>query len=170
MRAVLWGGGIVIFGLAFFVLLPSFSLQNTGSATLVQVNSAEVLGTATLSPIQGGQATVIDVQVQHLMPNSAYALSIHAGSCYGFLLTALQPAVTDMNGNGSSSTTLGAQMQSSWFIALHTGKSTKSPVLACGQVVLSAVISGTGQPTSTPTIIPTIPAQFPNTGGGPPQP
>ncbi len=166
MRAVLWGGGIVIFGLAFFIILPSFALQNSGSATLVQVNGASVLGTATLSPIQGGQATAVNVQVQHLAPNSTYALSIHAGSCYGMLLTALQPAVTDINGNGSSNTTLSAQMQSTWFIVLHNGRSTRSPVLACGQVVLSTVIV---QPTSTPAIVPTMP-QFPNTGGGPPQP
>lgn len=167
MRGVLWVGGFVAVGLVFFVVLPSFALQNSGSATLVQVNSTTVLGTATLSPVQRGQATAITVQVQHLVPNSAYALSIHAGSCFGTLLTALNPAVTDMNGNGSSNTTLGAPIESSWFIVLHSGHSTRSAVLACGQVVLNTVII---QPTSTPVIIPTTPGQFPNTGGGPPQP
>ncbi|HEY7357440.1 MAG TPA: hypothetical protein VH590_13270 [Ktedonobacterales bacterium] len=167
MRGVLWVGGFVAVGLVVFVVLPSFALQNSGSATLVQVNSTTVLGTATLSPTRRGQATTITVQVQHLVPNSAYALSVHAGSCFGTLLTALNPAVTDMNGTGSSNTTLDAPIESSWFIVLHSGHSTRNAVLACGQVVLNTVVI---QPTSTPVIIPTMPEQFPNTGGGPPQP
>lgn len=174
MRAVLWVGGIVIFGVIILLIIPAFNVQDSGSATLVQVNSTTVLGTATLTPIQGGQATMIDVQVQHLVPLANYALSIHAGSCYGTLLTALQPAVTDSNGNGSSSTTLSAPMQGSWFIVLHNGNSTQNDVLACGQVTINDVIAGGGQPTpnpyGTPVIYPpSIPGQFPNTGGGPPQ-
>jgi hypothetical protein len=172
MRAVLWVGGIVIFGVVIFMVVPSFNVQNSGSATLVQINSTTVLGTATLSPTQRGQATLIDVQVQHLIPMSTYALSIHADSCYGALLTALQPAITDSNGSGFSSTTLSAQIQSTWFIVLHNGDSTRNAELACGQVIISPVITGsTPTPNATPIIIyPTIPGQFPNTGGGPPQP
>ena len=167
MRAILWVGGIVIVGVVVFMVVPTFNVQNGGSATLVQVSSTNVLGTATLTPTQRGQATIIDVQVQHLVPMSNYALSIHAGSCYGTLLTALQPAITDSNGSGSSSTTLGAQIESSWFIVLHNGSSTRDDVLACGQVVINPIIT---TPTPTPIIYPTMPGQFPNTGGGPPQP
>ncbi|HLW02819.1 MAG TPA: hypothetical protein VKT82_29455 [Ktedonobacterales bacterium] len=171
MRAVLWVGGIIIFGVIIFIVVPGINLQNSGSATLVQVSSANVLGTATLSPTQGGQATIINVQVQHLVPMSNYALSIHAGSCYGALLTALEPVTTDNNGSGSSSTTLSAQIQSTWFIVLHNGSSTRDDVLACGQVTINAAITNpTPNPYATPIIYPTMPGQFPNTGGGPPQP
>jgi hypothetical protein len=170
MRAVLWVGGIVIFGVIIFMVVPGLNVQESGSATLVQVSSTNVLGTATLSPTQRGQATLIDVQVQHLVPMSNYALSIHAGSCYGALLTALQPAITDSTGSGSSSTVLSAQIQSTWFIVLHTGSSTRDDVLACGQVIISPVVTNpTPNPYETPIIYPTMPGQFPNTGGGPPQ-
>lgn len=173
MRAILWVGGIVIFGVVILVVIPSFTVQNAGNATLVQVNSTNILGTASLSPVQGGQATLINVQVQRLVPDSTYALSIRGGSCYGELLTALQPATTDDSGNGSSSTTLSAQIQSSWFIVLHNGPTTRNAVLACGQVVLNAVVTGTGPPTSNPSYPPntnpSMPGQFPDTGGGPPR-
>ncbi len=169
MRTVLWVGGIVIFGVVILIVVPTFNVQNTGSATLVQVNSANVLGTATLTPTQGGQTTIINVQVQHLVAMSSYALSIQAYSCYGALLTALQPAVTDSTGSGSSSTTLSAPIQSTWFIVLHNGPTTKNAVLACGQVVISEVIATpTPNPYATPNY-PNIPGQFPNTGGGPPK-
>jgi hypothetical protein len=185
MRAVLWIGGLVLLGVVIFIVSPSFTVQQSGSATLVAVNGSDIKGTATLSPLQGGQATMIDVQVQHLEPNSTYALSIHSGSCYGTLLTALQPATTDSTGSGASSTTLSAQIQSSWFIVLHNGDSTRDAVLACGQVVVSAVVTGTEPPIINPNNTPIInltpteippgsatpitPGQFPNTGGGPPQ-
>ena len=173
MRAILWVGGIVIFGVVIIVVIPSFTVQNAGNATLVQVNSTNILGTASLSPVQGGQATQINVQVQRLVPDSTYALSIRGGSCYGELLTALQPATTDDSGNGSSSTTLSAQIQSSWFIVLHNGPTTRNAVLACGQVVLNAVITGNEPPTSNPSYPPntnpSMPGQFPDTGGGPPR-
>lgn len=166
MRAILWIGGLVIVGVIVFIAVPSFNVQNAGSATLVAVNGSTTFGTATLTPVQGGQATQIDVQVQQLVPLTTYALSIHSGSCFGELLTALQPVVTDGSGSGTSSTTLSAQAQSSWFIVLHNGNSTRNAVLACGQVVLNAVvITVTPQPINTPN----IPGQFPNTGGGPPQ-
>jgi hypothetical protein len=171
MRAVLWLGGFVLFGVVIVMVVPAFTGQPSGNATLVQVNSTTILGTASLSSVQRGQATLINVQVQNLVPNTTYALSIHAGSCYGVLLTALQPAVTDSSGNGSSSTTLSAQMQSSWFIVLHNGDSTKNAVLACGQVMINSNIPATPtpSPTSIPVVTPTVPGQFPNTGGGPPQ-
>lgn len=173
MRTVLWIGGIVIFGVVILVIIPSFTVQNAGNATLVQVNSTNILGTATLSPVQGGQATLINVQVQRLVPDSTYALSIRSGSCYGELLTALQPAMTDGYGNGLSTTTLSAQIQSSWFIVLHNGPTTKNAVLACGQVAISSEVTGTEPPTTTPSsppyTNPDMPGQFPDTGGGPPQ-
>jgi hypothetical protein len=173
MRGVLWVGGIVIFGVVILIIVPSFTVQNAGNATLVQINSTNILGTASLSPVQGGQATLINVQVQRLVPDSTYALSIRGGSCYGDLLTALQPASTDNSGNGSSSTTLSAQIQSSWFIVLHSGPTTRNAVLACGQVVLNAVVTAPGPPTSNPSYppnnTPNMPGQFPDTGGGPPK-
>ncbi len=169
MRAVLWVGGIVIFGVIIFIVVPGLNVQTTATATLAQIDTANVLGTATLSS-NGSQSTLINVQVQHLEPISNYALSIHAGSCYGALLTALQPVTTDSSGNGSSSTTLSAQIQSTWFIVLHTGSSTRDDILACGQVIISTVVTNpTPNPYETPIVYPTMPGQFPNTGGGPPR-
>ncbi|HEY7350137.1 MAG TPA: hypothetical protein VH599_17595 [Ktedonobacterales bacterium] len=177
MRAILWIGGIVIVGAVVFVVIPAFTVQNAGAATLVAIKGGDIKGTATLSPVQGGQATMIDVQVERLEPNTTYALSIRSGSCFGSILTALQPAVTDISGNGSSSTTLSAQIQTSWFIILHNGSSTRNAVLACGQVVVNAVVTGTTPPLINPDTTPIMnltptpgpPGQFPNTGGGPPQ-
>ncbi len=174
MRTVLWVGGIVIFGFVLIIVVPTVTVVNAGSATLAKVNGSGIVGTATLTPFQGGQSTIVNVQVQHLRPNATYALSIRSGSCYGFILTALQPVTTSFNGSGSSSTTLGAQLQSSWFIVLHNGPSTKHAILACGQVVISAVVQGasngnaSGSGCCNPN--PTMPGQFPNTGGGPPRP
>ncbi len=179
MRTVLWFGGIVIFGVVILIIIPSFSVQNAGNATLVQINNTNILGTASLEPVQRGQATLINVQLQRLVPDTTYALSIRSGSCYGALLTALQPATTDNYGNGFSSTTLSAQIQSSWFIVLYNGPTTKNAVLACGQVAISAEVTGTGPDTSNPSSPPNTnpnpnpnpntPGQFPDTGGGPPQ-
>jgi hypothetical protein len=192
MRAILLIGGLVVVAGIVIVIVPSVAVANSGTATLVAVNSTDIKGTAMLTPIQGGQATIVDVEVQRLEPRSVYALSIHAGSCFGPLLTALQPAVTDGTGNGSSSTTLTAQISASWFIVLHNGDSTRNAVLACGQVIVSAVVVPTQPPIinpsntpiviptaspspvtptmSPPPVVPTTPGQFPNTGGGPPQP
>ncbi len=174
MRTVLWLGGFVLFGAVILIVAPSFVIQNSGSATLVATHSGDIKGTATLTPLQGGQITIINVQLQRLEPFTTYALSIHAGSCFGKLLTALQPATTDGKGSGFSSTTLGAPIQSSWFIVLHNGKSTRNAVLACGQVVLTQIITPTQPSTTNPNIpslqlTPSEPGQFPNTGGGPPQ-
>ena len=175
MRAVLWIGALVIVGAIIFIVAPSFSIQYAGNVTLAAVNGSGIKGTATFTPIQGGQATVIDAQLQLLRPFKTYALSINDGSCSGTLLAALQPVTTDSNGNGTSSTTLSAQVQSSWFLVLHWGGSTQDPILACGQVALSSTIVGSNNglnPNSTPCTCPpqsTEPGQFPNTGGGPPQ-
>ncbi len=174
MRAVLWIGGFVIIGVVIIIAAPSFTVQNSGTATLVAIRSGDVKGTATLTPLQGGQATMIDVQLQRLPPRTTYALSIHAGSCFGTLLAALMPVYTDSSGSGSSSTTLSAQVQSSWFIVLHKGSTTRDAVLACGQVVINPVITPTQPPVINPNttpvnVTPSAPGQFPNTGGGPPQ-
>ncbi len=173
MRTVLWVGGLVIFGFIIIIIVPAVTVVNAGNATLTKVNGYGIVGTATLTPIQGGQSTIVNVQVQHLRSNATYALSIRSGSCYGYTLTALQPVVTNYKGSGSSSTTLDAQLQSSWFIVLHNGPSTKNAILACGQVIISAVVQGASTPGSTfgncchPN--PPVPGQFPNTGGGPPR-
>lgn len=176
MRLVLWIGALVIVGAIILIVAPSLSIQYAGNATLAAVNGSGVKGTATFTPIQGGQATVIDVQLQLLRPSKTYALSINNGSCSGTLLAALQPVTTDNNGSGTSSTTLSAQVQSSWFLVLHWGDSTQDRILACGQVVLSSTVVGSDNglnPNNTPSIISppqgTEPGQFPNTGGGPPQ-
>ncbi len=184
MRAVLMLGALVVIGGVIFVIVPSLSVQNSGSATLVAINGSTTRGTATLTPLQGGQATIIAVQLQQLEAETTYALSINQGSCYGKLLTALQPAITDSSGNGASSTTVSAPVEASWFIVLYNGNSTSNAVLACGQVVLGAAVTGTEPPIITTPIInltptteppgppgetPTVPGQFPNTGGGPPQ-
>jgi hypothetical protein len=179
MRLVLWIGALVIVGAIFFIVAPSISIQYTGNASLGAVDGSGVKGTATLTPIQGGQATIINVQLQALRANTTYALSINDGSCTGALLAALQPVTTDNNGNGTSSTTLGAAVQASWFLVLHHGDSTQDDVLACGEVVISSTIIGNNNslnPNATPIVVPptggtpTEPGQFPNTGGGPPQP
>jgi hypothetical protein len=179
MRMVLWIGGLVIVGAVIFIVAPSVSVQYAGNATLGAVNGSGIKGTATFTPIQGGQATIINVQLQLLRPNQTYALSINDGACTGTLLAALQPVTTDNNGNGTSSTTLSATLRSSWFLVLHRGSSTQDDVLACGEVVISGTIVGNNNgpyPNGTPSIIitptgetPTEPGQFPNTGGGPPQ-
>ena len=171
MRAILWIGGLVLFGFVIVVIVPSFTFADTGSATLTRVNGVGTVGTATLSPLQRGQSTEVDVQLEHLASNATYALSIRAGSCYGNILTALEPVTTDFKGTGSSNTTLDAQLQRSWFIVVHDGPTTKRPILACGQVVINAVAEGNGPGNNYPdNPNPTLPGQFPDTGGGPPQP
>ena len=179
MRLVLWIGAFVVIGAVIFIVAPSISVQYAGNATLAALDGSGIKGTATFTPMQGGQTTLINVQLQLLRPSKTYALSINNGACFGTLLAALQPVTTDNNGNGASSTTLSATVQSSWFLVLYRGDSTQDAVLACGQVVVSSTVVGNGNglnPNNTPGSIinpteglPSEPGQFPNTGGGPPQ-
>ncbi len=173
-RAVLSLGGIVVVAVFVIILVPQVSIQNTGSATLVAVNGNSVKGTATLAPFQGGQFTIVTVTLQQLAPNAAYALAIRAGSCFGALVTQLVTVSTDTSGNGSSSTTVTAQISPEWFIVLYNGPSFQDPVLACGRVVINGTVGPNFtpiiiSPTSRPNSTPNIPGQFPNTGGGPPK-
>jgi hypothetical protein len=174
-RVVLSLGGIVVVAAFVIILVPQVSIQNAGSATLVAINENSVKGMATLSPFQGGQNTIVSVTLQQLAPSASYALAIRAGSCFGGLVAQLVTVSTDTSGNGSSSTTVTAQISPEWFIVLFNGPSFRDPVLACGRVV----INGSVGPNFTPIIItsptvqpsgtPNTPSQFPNTGGGPPK-
>lgn len=184
MRAVLVIGAIAVIAIIVYMIAPQFSVQNSGSATLAAINGGAVKGTATLTPFQGAQYAVIEVDVQQLTANSVYALALRAGSCFGSLVAQLQSATTDQSGAGTSRTTISGQISPSWFIVLYTGISINGVALACGQVVISqtAVSTPVVIPDETPIIIvptetpggpapstPGVPGQLPNTGGGPPK-
>lgn len=187
MRATLLIGALVLIAAVILTLAPSITIQQVGHAELVAVNGQGTKGTATLTPLQGGQYIMVDVQVQQLEPHSVYGLSLRQGSCYGPLVAALKPATTDASGNGTSSSTIPAQITASLFVVLHRGHDITSGVLACGEVVLSSTLGGNGAPVTfpgpppiisspittpgepEPTSTPGTPSQFPNTGGGPPR-
>ena len=172
MRILVPLGGILVFGVVLFIVIPVNAVQTGGSATLAAVIGSDIKGTANLAPIQGGQYTVVDVHLQHLTPNAVYALSIRYGSCSGTLVAALQTATITQDGLGSSSTTISGAVSASWFIVLHNGPSITNTVIACGQVVLNSNIGGGTPVPSTPNVnitpSPNMPGQFPNTGGGQP--
>jgi hypothetical protein len=175
MKFLLPIGGLLIFGLVIFILIPSPTLQNGGNATLASVIGTDIKGTATLTPFQQGQYLIVDVHLQRLAAGSVYALSVRSGSCYGALVAQLQSATTIQDGTGASSTTIAGPVSASWFIVLYNGPSINNAVLACGQVVVSSTIGGGGNNppgtpnvSLTPTLTPGVPGQFPNTGGGPP--
>lgn len=181
MRAILFIGVIVGIVAVIYIVSPQFSVQNSGSATLAAINGGAVKGTATLTPFQGAQYAVIEVDIQQLAANSMYGLALRAGSCYGALVAQLQTATTDATGAGTSRTTISGQISPSWFIVLYAGASINGVALACGQVVISETVIGTPVviPDTTPIIIgptttpapgtPVVPGQLPNTGGGPPK-
>lgn len=170
--------GIIIFAVILYITIPASAIQNGGSATLVEIVGTDIKGTATLTPVQEGQYTLVDVQLQHLIPGRVYALSIRYGSCYGTFVAALQSATITQDGRGTSSTTITGAISASWFIVLHNGPSLNNAIIACGQVVLSSTIGGGTPvpgtpnvhltPSITPNQTPNMPGQFPNTGGGPP--
>ncbi len=170
--------GILIFGVILFITVPSSAIQNGGNATLVEIVGTDIKGTATLAPVQGGQYTLVDVQLQHLIPDRVYALSIRYGSCSGTFVAALQTATITQDGTGASRTTITGAISASWFIVLHNGPGLNNAIIACGQVVLSTTIGGGTPvpgtpsieltPSMTPNQTPNVPGQFPNTGGGPP--
>ena len=183
MRVVLVIGAIVVIGIIVYMVVPQVTVQTSGSATLAAINGGAVKGTATLTPFQGAQYAVIQVNVEQLAANSVYALALRAGSCFGSLVAQLQSAVTDETGAGTSGTTISGQISPSWFIVLYRGNSIDGVALACGQVVVSETAVGTPIviPDVTPIIIgptntpggpaptPGVPSQLPNTGGGPPK-
>ena len=70
MRAILFIGVIVGIIAVVYIVSPQFSVQNSGSATLAAINGGAVKGTATLTPFQGAQYAVIEVDVQQLAANS----------------------------------------------------------------------------------------------------
>ena len=184
MRAILFIGVIAIIAIIIYMVSGQVSVQNSGSATLAAINGGAVKGTATLTPFQGAQYAVIEVDVQQLAANSVYGLALRAGSCFGSLVAQLQTATTDETGAGTSRTTISGQISPSWFIVLYPGVSITGVALACGQVVISETVVGTPVviPDETPIIIgptntpggpapstPGVPGQLPNTGGGPPK-
>src|SRR5579871_1109690 len=148
MRAVLVIGTIVVIGIIVYMVVPQVTVQTSGTATLAAINGGAVKGTATLTPFQGAQYAIIQVNVQQLAENSTYALALRAGSCFGSLITQLQSVTTDETGTGTSGTTISGQVSPSWFIVLYRGDSIDDVVLACGQVVISET------PEGTPIIIP----------------
>jgi hypothetical protein len=172
-------GGILVFAVVLYISIPVSAVQNGGNATLAAVIGSDIKGTATLTPVQGGQYTLVDVQLQHLTPSGVYALSIRYGSCSGTFVAALQTATIVQDGTGTSSTTIAGTISASWFIVLHSGPSLRNAIIACGQVVVSSTIGGGTPLPGTPDVYltpsltpvnetPTVPGQFPNTGGGQP--
>lgn len=185
MRVLVPIGAIVIVAVVVFIAVPQVTVQVSGSATLAAINGGAVKGTATLTPFQGAQYAIIQVNVQQLAADSVYGLALRAGSCFGGLVAQLQSVTTDETGAGTSGTTISGQISPSWFIVLYAGANINGVALACGQVVVSETAVGTPvvipdttpiiiiiTPTNTPggpTPTPNVPSQLPNTGGGPPK-
>ena len=172
-RVVFFFGCVVVVAVLIVILAPQTALQNQGSATLVTLDGNSVKGMATLAPFQGGQYTIVNVTLQQLAPSATYALALRAGSCFGGLVSQLVSVSTDTSGDGSSSTTVTAQISPQWFIALYNGPSFRDSLLACGQVVINSNVNPSVTPSIGPPLqpssTPNTPSQFPNTGGGPPQ-
>jgi hypothetical protein len=169
-------GGVLVIGLIIWTIVSSSAgAAPVASATLAQYNGSGISGTASFVPSSDGKSTNVSLQLSGLQQDAVYSATVNNGACLGprlFILTAVTGGST---GQGSSTTTLPAQPQSYWFIAVHATASPDAPLVACGQVSVSGATgtyispSQTAQPSQRIPVQNQQPYQLPNGGGGPPK-
>lgn len=164
---------VVILGAIVWVILTnSASASPIASATLTSTNGSSVSGSVDFTPTSDGHSTSVTVALHGLQQDAIYGATINQGDCLGPRLYILSAVPGNANGQGSSTTTVPAQPQGDWFVAIHATASPDAPLVACGQVSVTGAPgtytspSGQGLPGGYPA---QQPYQLPNGGGGPPR-
>ena len=128
--------GTSLLALAAAALLASpASAQHEGGMT-VQMNPSGdggAGGEAMVHPM--GDSTTVIITLQGLEPDSRHAAHVHNGSCSGGVMYPLQVVVADAEGTGTSSSTVAAAPDATWWLQVHRAESPPGPGISCGQVM-----------------------------------
>jgi hypothetical protein len=163
---------VLIVGAIIWVILSTSAVASPiAYATLSSTNASSVSGSVNFVPTSDGQSTSATVNLRGLQQDAVYAATINHGDCLGSRLFILSSVPGNSNGQGSSTTTVSAQPQTDWFVAIHASASPIAPVVACGQVRVTGSTGSYATPGSQnyPSGYPAQPYQLPNGGGGPPR-
>ncbi|HEY7985144.1 MAG TPA: hypothetical protein VID73_13290 [Ktedonobacterales bacterium] len=159
---VIIGGIVVIALIVWIVYSGSVGAAPIASATLIAANGSGINGTASIVPSSDGKATSITVELNGLRTGQIYSATVNSGNCLGTRLFLLNGVTGDPSGQGTSSTTVPAPPNASWFVAVHASASGAAPLVACGQVRVTSLPAAYQQPGR-------VPYQLPNGGGGAPR-
>jgi hypothetical protein len=163
---VVLGAILLIGGIIWIVSSSSAVASPVAMATLAARNGSGISGTVSFVPTSDGQSTSVTTRLTGLQPDAVYSVTIHNGSCLGPRLFILSGVVGSANGQGSSTTTVPAQPDTYWAVAVHATASPDSPLVACGQVHVTGTVS---QPGERVPVENEAPYQLPNGGGAPPR-
>ena len=154
-------GGLVVVGLIVWIVFSgNVGAAPIASATLNSTNGSSISGTASLEPASDGTATSVTLALNGLQPQQTYSATINSGNCLGTRIYLLNAVTGDSAGQGTSTTTVHATPNASWFIAVHASASPVPPVVACGEVHVTSLPASYQQPGR-------VPYQMPNGGGAP---
>ncbi|HEX9056425.1 MAG TPA: hypothetical protein VF818_02745 [Ktedonobacterales bacterium] len=169
-------GGAILLGLLVWWAVSSSAVASPiASATISPSNGSSVSGVANFVPTSDGHSTSVTTRLTGMQADAVYAVTVNQGACLGPRLFILTGVTADNSGQGSSTTTVPAQPQNTWYIAVHSSASPDAPLVACGPVRVSGQ-TGSYVPASTPAqpadrnaVENQQPYQLPNGGGGPPK-
>jgi hypothetical protein len=159
---VIIGGIVVVVVIVWIVYAGNVAAQPIASATLTAFNGSGVSGTASVVPSSDGKAASVTIELNGLQSGQVYSPTINSGNCLGTRLFLLNEITGTAAGQGSSTTSVAAPPNSSWFIAIHSSASGAAPLVACGQVQVTS-LPASSQPAGR------VPNQLPNGGGAPPR-
>ncbi len=157
---VVLGGIIVVILIIWIVYSGNVGAAPIASATLNSTGGSGITGTASIEPASDGKSTSITIALNGLQSGQTYSTTVNSGNCLGTRLFLLNGVTGNPDGQGTSTTTVPAAPNASWFIAVHASASAAAPVVACGQVQVSSLPASYQQPGR-------VPYQLPNGGGAP---
>ena len=129
--------GTSLLALAAAALLASpAGAQQMEGGMAVQMNASGdggAGGEAMVHPM--GDSTMVMITLQGLEPDSRHAAHVHNGSCSAGVVYPLQVVVADEDGIGTSSSTVAAAPDATWWLQVHRAESPPGPGISCGQVM-----------------------------------
>jgi Cu/Zn superoxide dismutase len=129
--------GSSLLALATAALLASpAAAQDMSGAMTVQMNASGDGGASGEAMVHAmGDSTTVMITLRGLEPNSRHAAHVHNGSCSGGVMHPLQVVVADGEGTGTSSSTVAAAPEATWWLQVHRAESPPGPGISCGQVM-----------------------------------
>jgi hypothetical protein len=154
-------GGIIVAALIIWILYSgTVGAAPIASASLAPTNGSGISGTASFEPSGDGTSTSVILALNGLHDGQTYSTTINSGNCLGTRLFLLNAVTGNSAGQGTSTTTVAAAPNTSWFIAVHASASAAALVVACGQVHVTSLPASYQRPGQ-------VPYQLPNGGGAP---
>jgi hypothetical protein len=157
---VILGGIVVAVLIIWIVFSGNVGAAPIASATLSPANGSGISGTASLEPSGDGTSTSVTLALNGLQYGHTYSATVNSGNCLGTRIYLLNAVTGNSAGQGTSTSTVHATPNASWFIAVHASASAAAPVVACGEVHVTSLPTSYQQPGQ-------VPYQLPNGGGAP---